>query len=66
MLKILQVSLQWYVNWELLDIQAVFRKGRGTRNKIANICWIIEKSAELKKTKKQTKKTHLLLLHLLC
>ena len=44
MLKILQVSLQQYVNHELPDVQAGFRKGRGTRNQIANIHWIIEKS----------------------
>ena len=43
MLKILQVRLQQYVNWELPDVQAGFRKGRGTRDQIANICWIIEK-----------------------
>ena len=43
MLKILQARLQQYVNCELPDIQAGFRKGRGTRNQIANICWIIEK-----------------------
>ena len=49
MLKILQVSLQQYVNWELPDIQAGFRKGKGTRDEIANICWIIEKARELKK-----------------
>ena len=42
MLKILQASLQQYVNRELPDIQAGFRKGRGTRDQIANICWIIE------------------------
>ena len=44
MLKILQVRLQQYVNHELPDVQAGFRKGRGTRNQIANICWIIEKA----------------------
>ena len=42
MLKILQVRLQQYVNCELPDVQADFRKGRGTRDQIANICWIIE------------------------
>ena len=46
MLKILQVRLQWYMNRELPDIQAGFRKGRGTRNQIANICCIIEKARE--------------------
>ena len=40
MLKILQASLQQYVNWELPDVQAGFRKGKGTRDKIANIPWI--------------------------
>ena len=49
MLKILQVSLQQYVNRELPDVQAGFRKGRGTRDQIANICWIIEKAKELQK-----------------
>ena len=43
MLKILQARLQQYVNYELPDVQARFRKGRGTRDQIANICWIIEK-----------------------
>ena len=49
MLKILQVRLKQYLNWELLDVQARFRKGRGTRDQIANICWITEKARELKK-----------------
>ena len=44
MLKILQVRLQQYMNCELPDVQAGFRKGRGTRDQIANICWIINKS----------------------
>ena len=44
MLKILQARLQQYMNCELPDVQAGFRKGRGTRDQIANICWIIEKS----------------------
>ena len=43
-LKILQARLQQYVNHELLDVQAGFRKGRGTRDQIANICWIIRKA----------------------
>ena len=43
MLKILQARLQQYMNHELPDIQAGFRKGRGTRDQIANICWIIER-----------------------
>ena len=46
MLKILQARLQQYVNHELPDIQAGFRKSRGTRDQIANICWIIEKARE--------------------
>ena len=46
MLKILQVRLQQYVNWELPYVQAGFRKGRGTRDQIGNICWIIEKAKE--------------------
>ena len=50
MLKILQARLQQYVNWEFLDVQAGFRKGRGIRDKIANICWIIEKAREFRKT----------------
>ena len=49
MLKILQASLQQYVNHELQDVQADFRKGRETRNKIANICWIIKKAREFQK-----------------
>ena len=49
MLKILQTSLQQYVNREIIDVQAVFRKGRGTRDQIANICWIIEKAREFHK-----------------
>ena len=44
MLKILQARLQQYVNHEFSDVQAGFRKGRGTRDQIANICWIIEKA----------------------
>ena len=44
MLKILQARLQQYVNHELPDVQAGFRKGKGTRDQIANICWIIEKA----------------------
>ena len=50
MLKILQVRLQQYVNRELLDVQAGFRKGRGTRDQIANICWIMEKAREFQKS----------------
>ena len=49
MLKILQARLQQYVNQELSDVQARFRKGRGTRDQIANIHWIIEKAREFQK-----------------
>ena len=49
MLKILQARLQQYMNRELPDVQAGFRKGRGTRDQIANICWIIEKAREVQK-----------------
>ena len=49
MLKILQARLQQYMNHELPDVQAGFRKGRGTRDKIANIFWIIEKAREFQK-----------------
>ena len=49
MLKILQARLQQYVNRELPDVQAGFRKGRGTRDQIANIHWIIEKAREFQK-----------------
>ena len=49
MLKILQSSLQQYVNHELPDVQAGFRKGRGTRDQIANIIWIIKKAREFQK-----------------
>ena len=62
MLKILQARLQQYVNPELPDVQAGFRKGRGNRDQIANIHWIIEKAREFQEKKnKKTKK--LLLLH---
>ena len=49
MLKILQARLQQYINRELPDIQAGFIKGRGTRDQIANICWIIKKAREFQK-----------------
>ena len=49
MLKILQAKLQQYMNCELPDVQAGFRKGRGTRDQIANICWIIEKARKFQK-----------------
>ena len=48
-LKILQVRLLHYVSWELPDVQDGFRKGRGTRDQIANICWVIEKAKEFQK-----------------
>ena len=51
MLKILQARLQQYMNCELADVQAGFRKGRGTRDQIANICWIMEKAREFQKNK---------------
>ena len=50
MFKILQTRLQQYVNHELPDVQAGFRKGRGARDQIANICWIIEKAREFQKS----------------
>ena len=50
MLKILQTRLQQYMNHELPDVKAGFRKGRGTREQIANIYWIIEKAREFQKT----------------
>ena len=50
MLKILQAKLQQYVNCELTDVQAGFRKGRGARDQIASICWIIEKAREFQKS----------------
>ena len=59
MLKILQARLQQYMNRELPDVQAGFRKERGTRNQIANICWIIKNS-------KRVPEKHLLLLYWLC
>ena len=49
MLKIIQVMLQPYMNRELPDVQSGFRKGRGTRDQIAYICWIIEKAREVQK-----------------
>ena len=49
MLKIFQARLQHYVNRELPDVQAGFRKGRGTRDQLANICWIMEKAREFQK-----------------
>ena len=53
MLEILQARLQQYMNRELPDVQAEFRKGRGTRDQIANICWIIEKARGFQKKKKK-------------
>ena len=49
MLKILQARLQQYVNHELTNVQAGIRKGRGTRNQIANVCWIIKKARKFQK-----------------
>ena len=49
MLKILQARLQQYVNCDVPDVQGCFREGRGTRDQIANICWIMEKTRELQK-----------------
>ena len=49
MLKILQARLQQYMNHELSDVQAGFRKGRRTRDQIANICWVIEKAQDFQK-----------------
>ena len=49
MLKILQARLQQYVNWELPDVQTGFNKGKGIRDQIANIHWIIEKAREFQK-----------------
>ena len=49
MVKILQARLQQYMNCELPDVQTGFRKGRGTRDQIANICWIMEKAREFQK-----------------
>ena len=50
MLKILQARLQQYANRELPDVQAGFRKGRGTRDQVANICWIIDNTRDFQKT----------------
>ena len=50
MLKILQAKLQQYINCELSGVQAGFRKGRGTRDQIANICWIMEKARQFQKS----------------
>ena len=49
MLNILQARLQQYMNHDIPDVQAGFRKGRGTRDQVANICWIIEKAREFQK-----------------
>ena len=49
MFSVLQARLQCYMNWELPDVQAGFRKGRGARDQIVNICWIIEKAREFQK-----------------
>ena len=65
-LKILQVRLQQYMNHELPDVQAGFRKGRGTRDKIANIHWIIEKAREFQKKKTSTSVLLITPKHLMC
>ena len=62
MLKILQARLQQYMIWELPDVKAGFRKGRGTRDQIANICWIIEKPREFQKKSNSASLTMLKLL----
>ena len=49
MLKVLQARVQQYVNWEISEVQAVFRKGRGTRDQTVNIRWITEKAREFQK-----------------
>ena len=54
MLKILQARLQQYMSRQLPDVKAGFRKGRGTRDQIANICWIIAKAREFQKTSTST------------
>ena len=59
MLKILQARLQQYVNQELQDVQAGFRKGRGTRDQDANICFVTEKAREFQKTSTYTSLTTL-------
>ena len=67
MLKVFQARLQQYVNHELPDVQAEFRKGRGTRDQIANIRWIIEKAWEFQKMfSRDVPEKHLLLLYWLC
>ena len=63
MLKILQARLQQYVNRELPNVQAGFRKGRGTRDLIANICWIIKKAREFQKNIYFVPEKHLFLLY---
>ena len=57
MLKLLQAKLQQYVNWELPDVQAGFRKGWGTRDQITSICWIIEKARNSRKTSTSASQT---------
>ena len=59
MLKILQARLQQYVNREFQDVQAGLRKGRGTRDQIANICWIMEKAREFQRIARRDKKVFL-------
>ena len=59
MLKIIQLRLQQYMNHELPDVQAGFRKGRGTRDQIANIRWIIKKAREFQRIARRDKKAFL-------
>ena len=58
MLKILQARLQQYVNWEIPNVQAGFRNGRGIREQIANIHWVIDKAREFQKTSTSASLTH--------
>ena len=66
MLKILQARLQQYMNWGLPDVQAGFRKGRESRDQIANICWIIEQCNPKKKNPPESNSALLAMLTLLC
>ena len=66
LLNILQVRLQQYVNREFSNVQAGFRKGRGTRDQIASICWIIEKTRELKKKKSTSASWTMLVFNCVC
>ena len=61
MLKILQARLQQYVNWEIPDVEAEFRKDRGAQDQIANLHWIIKKAREFQKKKQESSWVLLLL-----